>query len=670
MATIGSLSIALAAQTAGLASGMRSAIGIARSFAGALEGPLAAGAGGALGSMASTAGALLGPVAALAAPLAAVGAGLAAIGAATAYGVSLYADFESAALALEVMTGSADRAKTMMADLTRFAAETPFESPELLQTTKLLLGMGISADSVMPSLRMIGDVASGLGQPIGEVAYLFGQVKSQGRLMGDDLRQFASRGVPIYESLAQVMGVNKEAVRELVSSGKVGFPELESAFALMSGEGGRFFNMMARQSQTLHGLWSTLKDAMNLIFLDLGEAVTEGLDLRGGLKGIIGFVESIRAPLKSTFVEIVTYLRPAVDAIRDFGVHLLPIAKAAAAALGANLRTGLTVALMTARSLWAVIEPLANKFAQWLGYASSTDALQSGMMAVRDAILTAFIAAEFFARNFERFAVLARDIAELASLGIKGEFGALFDTALTGMLTSFHQRFLGFLTSLVTNAGIAAKAVANVWLQFKKAQLGIAAGEVGAGAAAAIAAIGAGEKLPFADLVLGQDQANQAAGRAAELRESIRRQLGELGRDFEAFRQKRMAELLGNPWDELDVGLDQAMAAPQELAGAFAKAPWAELDMGLDAAMAAAQVGAIAGDLADQVQDKLPAAFEFGGKDALSAIAKFEARGIDFDKPKDKVASIAEKMLEVEKDQQKELKEIRKKVGPPRVVKF
>lgn len=64
-----------------------------------------------------------------------------------------------------------------------------------------------------------------------------------------DIRQFAGRGIPIYEELAKVLGVTKDEVSNLVTEGKVGFAEVEKAFQNMTGKAGTYYNLMQEQSK-------------------------------------------------------------------------------------------------------------------------------------------------------------------------------------------------------------------------------------------------------------------------------------------------------------------------------------------------------------------------------------------------------------------------------------
>ena len=232
-------------------------------------------------------------------------------------------------VALSTILQDKSKADQLIADIVQFAAKTPFNLDDVATGAKQLLAYGSSADNVVNELSMLGDVASGLQIPIGQLIYLYGTLRTQGRAMTVDIRQFAGRGIPIYEELAKVLGVSKDQVGELVKEGKVGFKEVEQAFKNMTSEGGKFANLMESSAgtwpQRLSNIEDTLFQKMNEfgnkykeVFEfgigtaeDLMESLDDVLSVMGGLiaaygtykaalitaavaQKAVGFVESIR----------------------------------------------------------------------------------------------------------------------------------------------------------------------------------------------------------------------------------------------------------------------------------------------------------------------------------------------------------------------------------------
>jgi tape measure domain-containing protein len=113
---------------------------------------------------------------------------------------------------------------------------------------------------VRGTLHVLGNLAAASGANIGDLAQIFGKIKSQGKVMGETLNQLAERGIPIISALAAHFKVPEEAIRDMVSKGKVSFQDFEAAMNSLGGEGGKFGNLMAEQADTLAGKWSTFKD--------------------------------------------------------------------------------------------------------------------------------------------------------------------------------------------------------------------------------------------------------------------------------------------------------------------------------------------------------------------------------------------------------------------------
>jgi tape measure domain-containing protein len=227
------------------------------------------------------------------------GIGAALAGGAAAMGVGLKAvnsaaDFEQTKVAFSTLIGDAAKADQTLAKLRKLGAETPFEFPELADAGRKLIAFGESADTVPETLRRIGDVSAGIQAPINEIAEIYGKARVQGRLFAEDVNQLTGRGIPVIGELAKQFGVNESQVRKLVESGQVGFPAIEKAFIALTSKGGKFAGMMETQSKTTKGLFSTLKDSVNEVFLSLGTPINDAI--RPLVAEAIGMV-SMLAPL-------------------------------------------------------------------------------------------------------------------------------------------------------------------------------------------------------------------------------------------------------------------------------------------------------------------------------------------------------------------------------------
>ena len=195
------------------------------------------------------------------------------------FALSTTGTYEMNRIAFETMLGSGELAGDLLKKLSDFAAKTPFELPQVVAGTKQLLAFGYTADEVIPMMRKMGDVAAALNIPIGDMAYLFGTLKTQGKAYTRDILQFTLRGIPMLDYLAKTLGVTKQAASEMVSAGKIGYAEVEKALDSMTEAGGKFGGLMDAQSKTLPGILSNIKDNITRVILAM-----MGMDLTGEIK--------------------------------------------------------------------------------------------------------------------------------------------------------------------------------------------------------------------------------------------------------------------------------------------------------------------------------------------------------------------------------------------------
>lgn len=185
-------------------------------------------------------------------------------------------EFQQFEIAFETMLGSGQKAKAMISDLAKLAATTPFDMKGVVNGAKQLLAYGFAANEITETMRRLGDVSAGLGLNLQDLTWLYGTTMVQGRLFTRDLMQFTGRGIPLTEELAKQFGVTKDKVSELVTAGKVGFPEVKKAIESLTNEGGKFGGLMEKQSHSITGQIRNIQDTIEMAINDLGTQ-TEGL---------------------------------------------------------------------------------------------------------------------------------------------------------------------------------------------------------------------------------------------------------------------------------------------------------------------------------------------------------------------------------------------------------
>lgn len=218
---------------------------------------------------------------------------------------SVRGEFQQLELAFETMLKNKQLSDKLMADVVDFAANTPFDLKGVAAGAKQLLAYGTEVKDIIPTMRRLGDVASGLSIPFGDLVYLYGTSATQGRIMTKDLMQFANRGIPIIDELGKILGVSKSRVLELASEGAIGFEHLQTVIQNLTNETGMFGGMMEKQSKTITGLVSNLGDAWDQMLNNIGKA-NEGA-FESSIEAATVLVENYQQVLDILKVIIATY---------------------------------------------------------------------------------------------------------------------------------------------------------------------------------------------------------------------------------------------------------------------------------------------------------------------------------------------------------------------------
>lgn len=216
--------------------------------------------------------------------------------------------FQQLEISFTTMLGSEQKAGALMDELIQTAARTPFNMTDVTEGAKQLLAYGIQANEVNDTLVHLGDIASGLNIPLGQLVYLYGTTVSQGRMFTMDLRQFMGRGIPMAETLGQIMGKTVSQVQEAVTKGEVGADLVKEAIVKMSSEGSKFGGLMNKQAETLQGRWSNIEDTIDQAINSIGQKTQgifgTGLDL---ISSLIENWETLVKVIGSAAVMVGTY---------------------------------------------------------------------------------------------------------------------------------------------------------------------------------------------------------------------------------------------------------------------------------------------------------------------------------------------------------------------------
>ena len=199
---------------------------------------------------------------------AAVSAAWSAVG---VVGVRYNAQIEQLQTSFEVMTGSAEKGAEVLERIRQIAAATPFETEGLASTVQLLMNYNLTAEEAISSMTMLGDIAQGDQEKLSRIAMAYGQMSSAGKVTLEDVKQMIEAGFNPLAEISETTGESMASLYDRISDGKVAVDEITQSMVRSTSEGGKYFQSMEKQSQTLNGQLSTLKDnAMSL----LGDVMT------------------------------------------------------------------------------------------------------------------------------------------------------------------------------------------------------------------------------------------------------------------------------------------------------------------------------------------------------------------------------------------------------------
>ena len=231
-----------------------------------------------------------------------------------------FATLESMEVSFESMLGSAEAAAEMIERLTAFSAKTPFQIAGIGRATKSLLAFGVEGDDIIGKLQLLGDIAAGADVPLTDLAQIYGKAMAKGKAQTEELNQMAERGVPILTALVDLAAsygneISKEDVYKAAERGQITFKAVEEAMQLMTAEGGIFNEQMVRQSGTMKGLTSTVKDNVFLAFAELGEQIEETFNIKQGMRDFIVWLQKLTEELKKPREEQEGFARALTEAL-------------------------------------------------------------------------------------------------------------------------------------------------------------------------------------------------------------------------------------------------------------------------------------------------------------------------------------------------------------------
>ena len=235
------------------------------------------GLGGQRGGLSGTFGGLSGAVPVLAAGALATGALAASFGIA-----KLGGELETTRIQFATFLQSAEKGNDLLKELTQFANLTPFSNDEINKSAKTLLSFGFAGEEITKTLKTLGDISAGTGKPLNELSVIFGQIRSTGRLMGQDLLQLINAGFNPLQEISRTSGKSVAVLKKEMEEGLITFDDVNNAFKSATSEGGLFNNLTEKLSDSFEGKLSTALGKGRFLLQQIGEGVlpifNKGLD--------------------------------------------------------------------------------------------------------------------------------------------------------------------------------------------------------------------------------------------------------------------------------------------------------------------------------------------------------------------------------------------------------
>lgn len=242
--------------------------------------------------------------------------------------VKVRKEFELQNRALQAILMDANKANALWDKTVALAVQSPFTVKQLVTYTKQLAAYRIESDKLYDTTKMLADVSAGLGVDMDRLILAYGQVRAASFLRGTELRQFTEAGIPMLEELAKRFSdlegktVSVGEVFSRISKRMVSFNDVAEVFKNLTKEGGTFYRMQEIQAETLYGQLSNLRDALDIMFNEIGKAND------GVLKNTVSIIRSIISNFRewAALLKIVGLSLAAVS-IKNFTYGMMSVIK-------------------------------------------------------------------------------------------------------------------------------------------------------------------------------------------------------------------------------------------------------------------------------------------------------------------------------------------------------
>jgi tape measure domain-containing protein len=187
------------------------------------------------------------------------------------------AAMESMQASYGALLGSTTQGSSMVGFLQSLSTQIPISMNAMSNGTKTLLGFGFTMNEVKDAMPKLAQVAQGNSAAFDHLAVVYGQVRAQGKMYMNDLRQFTNAGVPMIEALSQIVRAPQSEIGNMIKNGQIGLDAVSQALTLLTAEGGRFHDTLTAAADTLNGQLTIAANNFKLLFADVGAGPTSWL---------------------------------------------------------------------------------------------------------------------------------------------------------------------------------------------------------------------------------------------------------------------------------------------------------------------------------------------------------------------------------------------------------
>ena len=167
---------------------------------------------------------------------------------------------EQLEISFRTLLGSQEKASALIAEIKAYGTVTPYDTEGLAQAARLMLSYGMSSSKIMPTLKMLGDIAMGDKDKLQSLTLAFSQMSASGRVCKEDLNQMVDAGFNPLQIISEKTGKSIGELTDEVSKGAISVQDIEQAFIDATSEGGKFHNMVNNMSDSIAGKTAQMTD--------------------------------------------------------------------------------------------------------------------------------------------------------------------------------------------------------------------------------------------------------------------------------------------------------------------------------------------------------------------------------------------------------------------------